>query len=441
MQVSVEQTSELSRKMTVQISEEALQEKVDARLKSLKSEVKIDGFRPGKIPLSIVKKRYGEKVRGEVAGELVQSSYYEALQTQKLNPVNLPHIHPVEQTEGLGYTAEFEVYPEISLEGINTIEAKRPISSIETADFDEMVEKLRKHKVSWEPVERRSENNDRVTVHFSGTSEGENFTDGKVENFEVELGQNQMIPGFEEQLLNLEAGENKSFEITFPETYAANPKLNGKVANFEVDVIKVEAPKLPEVDEAFVKEYGIETGDVEAFYKDVRANMDNELQRALSGELKEYVLDALYDSLKIALPKALIDQEINTLIKPYVEAMEKQGQKPEEMDLPRDIFEERAKKRVGLGLILAEIIQKNNITINDEKLRSTVQELAQSYDNPDEALAWYSEDEKRLDNVKQMVLEEETVEWLTGQMVMSDEAPQKFHELVSKRLQKQQQRG
>ncbi|MCK4492460.1 MAG: trigger factor, partial [Methylococcales bacterium] len=440
MQVSVEQTSELSRKMTVQISEEALQEKVDARLKSLKSEVKIDGFRPGKIPLSLIKKRYGEKVRGEIAGELVQSSYYEALQEQELRPVNMPHIHPIKQEIGIGYTAEFEIYPEISLEGISNIEAKRPISSIETADFDEMVEKLRKHKVLWESVERHSEDNDRVTIHFSGTAEGEDFTDGKVENFEVELGQNQMIPGFEAQLLNLEVGAHKSFELTFPETYAGNPKLNGKVANFEVDVIKVEAPNLPEVDEDFVKEYGIETGDVDAFYEDVRANMKNELQRALSGELKEYVLDALYESLKITLPKALVDQEISTMMKPYIEAMKKQGQKPEEMDLPHDIFEERAKKRVGLGLILAEIIQEHKISVDNEKLRTTVQEITENYDNPEEALVWYYEDEKRLEDVKQMVLEEQTVEWLTGQMTMSDEAPQKFHDLVSKRLQKQQQR-
>ncbi|MCK5728240.1 MAG: trigger factor [Methylococcales bacterium] len=441
MQVSVEQTSELNRKMTVQISEEALQEKVDARLKSLKNEVKIDGFRPGKIPLSVITKRYGEKVRGEIAGELVQSSYYEALQEQELRPVNMPHIHPIEQESGIGYTAEFEIYPEISLEGIKAIEAKRPMSTIEPTDFDEMVEKLRHHKISWDLIERRSENNDRVTIHFSGTSEGEDFTSGKVENFEVELGKNQMIPGFEEQLLNLEAGENKSFELTFPETYAANPKLNAKLANFEIEVVKVEAPKLPDVNEAFVTEYGIESGDIEAFYKDVRANMDNELQRALSGELKESVLDALYDNLKITLPKALIDQELSALMKPYIEAMEKQGQKPEEMDLPRDIFEERAKKRVGLGLILAEIIQENNISVDKEKLRSTIQDLSQSYDTPDEALAWYYEDEKRLDEVKQMVLEEQTVEWLTGQMQMSDDEPQKFHELVSKRIQKQQQRG
>ncbi|MCK5871791.1 MAG: trigger factor [Methylococcales bacterium] len=441
MQVSVEQTSELSRKMTVQISEEALQEKVDARLKSLKSEVKIDGFRPGKIPLSLIKKRYGEKVRGEVAGELVQSSYYEALQKQELRPVNMPHIHPIKQDAGIGYTAEFEVYPEISLEGIDAIEAKRPISTIEPSDFDEMVEKLRHHKVSWESVERPSTDKDRVTIHFSGTAEGEDFTNGKVENFEVELGQNQMIPGFEAQLLNLEVGAHKSFELTFPEIYAGNPKLNSKTANFDVEVIKIEAPKLPDVNDDFVKEYGIETGDVEAFYNDVRANMENELQRALSGELKEYVLDALYDQLKVTLPKALVDQEISTLMKPYIEAMEKQGQKPEEMDLPHDIFEERAKKRVGLGLILAEIIQQQHITVDNEKLRTTVQEITENYDNPEEALAWYFDDEKRLEDVKQMVLEEQTVEWLTEQMIMSDEAPQKFHELVSKRLQKQQQQG
>jgi trigger factor len=440
MQVSVEQTSELSRKMTVNISEEVIQKEVNTRLKSLKNEVKIDGFRPGKIPQSMINKRYGRKVREEVSVDMIQSSYYDAIQEQALKPANMPHIHPVEQESGLAYIAEFEVYPEISLDSIKEIEAKRPVSTIETADFDEMVEKLRKQKISWELVERASENNDRVTIHFTSTVDEEKFTDGKVENFEVELGESQMIPGFETELLNLKAGEEKSFEVTFPDDYAANPKLNGKLANFEIEVVKVEASTLPEINEAFVKEYGIETGDIETFYRDVRANMENELKKALSTELKESVLDALYEGLKITLPKALVDREIQSMRQPYLDSMAKQEVDVENINLlPRDMFEENAKKRVGLGLVLSEIIQKNALSVTDEKLQLTLKELAQNYDSPEEAIAWYQEDKTRFDEIKQIALEEETVQWLTHTLIMTDDEPQKFHELVSKRFQKQQQ--
>ena len=219
MQVSVEKTSELSRKMTVSVPEEVVQEKMAARLKSLAREVKIDGFRPGKVPQHVVKKMYGDRVRGEIAGDLIQSTYFEALQDQDLRPAGYPHIHPSDEAEGFKYTAEFEVYPEISLEGVEQIEVSRPVATVQDADVDDMIEKLRAQKKTWTIVERESQEHDRVTISFSGASEGENFTDGKVENYQVEIGAKQMIPGFEENLIGLKAGDNKTFEVSFPEEY------------------------------------------------------------------------------------------------------------------------------------------------------------------------------------------------------------------------------
>ncbi len=437
MQVSVEQTSELSRKMTVNISEEVIQEKVDARLKSLKSEIKIDGFRPGKTPQSLINKRYGTKVRGEIAGDVIQSSYYEALKQENLTPVDMPHIHPIEQKEGLAYTAEFEIYPTISLDNLSTIEAKRPVSTIEPADFDEMIEKLRSHKTEWISVERASQDKDRLTINFSGICEGENFTDGKVEDFNVEIGSKQMLPGFEDQLLALEVGNNKSFEVTFPESYSAKPELANKPATFEVDITKIEEPQLPEIDEEFIQAYGIESGEIEAFHVDVKANMENELKKALAAGLKHSVLEALYENIAFTMPKTLIDREVETIIKPYLENAKKQNQA---LDLPRDIFETEAKRRVGLGLILSEIIQVNKIIVDNNKLRDTIKELALSYDSPDEVLQWYYQDEARLNEVKQAVLEEQTVEWLTDQMIITDE-PQSFSDSMTSYHQQQQQRG
>ena len=434
MQVSVEQTSELSRKMTVSIPEDVIKEKVDARLKSLKNKVRIDGFRPGKIPQSVINKRYSAQVRGEIAGDVIQSSYYEALKEQDLIPAGLPRIEPVEQEEGLAYTAEFEVYPEISLEGLTEIEAKRPVSTIEESDFEDMVEKLRGHKAQWQAVERESQEKDRVTINFSGESEGENFTDGNVENFQVEIGSKKMIPGFEDELIGLQVGNNKSFEVTFPEDYAANTKLAGKPAKFDIEVTKIEEAQLPEINEDFIEDYGIETGEIEDFYADVRANMENELKQALQGQLKKSVLDALYDNLKVTLPNSLVDQEINSMMRPYAESAKKRNMKLEDLDLPRDLFEEQAKRRVGLGLILGEIIQKDNITVDSQALRAKVEEMARSYESPDDVLRWYYDDEERLDEVRQLLLEDKTVEWITDNINMTDES-YTFNDLIAKHHQ------
>jgi len=338
MQVSVEQTSELSRKMTVSIPEEVISQKVDARLKSLAREVKVAGFRPGKVPQNVIKAKYAAKARSEVTGEIIQSSYYDALKQQDLNPAGMPHIHPIEAAEGFSYTAEFEVYPHISLTGLEQIEAARPVAVVEDADFDNMVQKLREQKKTWNAVERTSQSQDQITLNFSGVCEGENFTDGKVENYPVEIGANKMIPGFEDQLIGLAAGENKSFEISFPADYG-NEKLAGKTATFDVEVIKVEEPALPEITEDFVKQYGIESGDSATFYDDVRNNMERELEKALRAEFKTSVLDALYAHVNPAVPNVLVDQEIATMMQPYAEQAKKYNLKLEDLNMPRDMFE------------------------------------------------------------------------------------------------------
>ena len=433
MQVSVEKTSELSRKMTVSLPEEMLQEKMDARFKSLAREVKVDGFRPGKVPVRVVKKMYGDRIRGEVTGDLIQTTYFEALQKQELNPAGHPHIHPNEESAGFEYTAEFEVYPEISLELLPTLEIKRPVAVVEQADQDAMVAKLREQKKSWETIERASEKDDRVTIHFSGVCEGENFTDGKVEDYPVEIGSDKMIPGFEDELIGLEAGANKAFEVVFPEGYG-NEKLAGKTAEFEVELTKVEASVLPEIDEEFIKAYGVEDGTMESFNTDVKTNMERELAQGIKGKLKNTVMDALYEKLEITLPNALIDDEIKNVMKPYQANAKKQGMNIEDLDLPKDMFEGQAKRRVALGLILGEIIRKNEITVDDTRVRSTIEEMAVSYEKPEDVLEWYYADESRLNEVKQMILEDQTVEWVVEQAQVSDETVS-FEDIMEKQQQ------
>jgi trigger factor len=420
MQVSVEKTSELSRKMTVILPEEMIQEKMDARFKTLAREVKIDGFRPGKVPVRVVKKMYSDRVRGEITGDLIQTTYFQALQEQNLNPAGQPHIHPNEESAGFEYTAEFEVYPEISLDGLSTLEIKRPIATVEQADQDAMIVKLREQKKGWNVVERASEKNDQVIIHFSGVCEGENFTDGKVEDYSVEIGSGTMIPGFEDELIGLQAGAEKSFEVTFPEQYG-NEKLAGNKAEFEVELIKVEESSLPDLDQEFIKAYGLEDGSIESFNKDIKSNMERELAQGLKDKLKNAVMDVIYEKIQVSVPNTLIDQEVQNMMKPYQANAAKQNMKIEDLDLPKEMFEGQAKRRVALGLILGEIIRKNDIKVDDTKVRSTIEDMAVSYERPEDVLEWYYSDESRLNEVKQMVLEGQTVEWIVEQAQVSDE--------------------
>jgi trigger factor len=420
MQVSVEKTSELSRKMTVSLPEEMLQEKMDARFKSLAREVKVDGFRPGKVPVRVVKKMYSDRVKGEVVGDLIQTTYFDALQEQKLTPVGQPHIHEVDDAKGFEYTAEFEVYPELSLDALPTLEIKQPIASLEQADKDAVIKKLRDQKKSWDVVERASAKDDQIKINFSGVCDGENFTDGKVENHAVEIGKEAMIPGFEDELIGLEAGNNKTFKVNFPEEYG-NEKLAGKEAEFEIEVITVEAATLPEIDEEFIKAYGVEDGTIESFNADVNSNLENELAQGLKQKLKNAVMDELYEKVQVTVPNALIDQEIETLMQPYLANAKKQNLNVDDLDLPKDIFEVQAKRRVTLGLVLGEIIKANDIKIDDDKVRSMVEEMASRYESPEEFVSWYYADEKRLNEIKQMVLEEQTVDWIVGQAKVTEE--------------------
>lgn len=420
MQVSVEKTSELSRKMTVSVPETVVQEKVAERLKTLARQVKIDGFRPGKVPQHVVNKMYGEKVRGEVAGDLIQSTYYDALRDQNLNPAGQPHIHDLDETEGFKYIAEFEVYPEISLEGIEGLAITQASATVEESDVDAMIEKLQAQKKSWNEVERASQDKDRITIAFSGVSEGENFTDGTVQDFSVEIGAKQMIPGFEDNLTGLKKGESKTFSVTFPEEYN-NAKLAGKPAEFTVEVIKVEEPGLPVVDEEFIKGYGTQDGLMATFRADIKTNMERELAQALHGKLKNTVLEALYEKVQLKIPSVLIEEEIQNLMKPYLESAKRNKLKQADLQLPKEMFKDQAERRVALGLILGEIIHTQDIKVDDSKVRTTIEDMAKSYEQPEAYVSWYYSDKSRLNSVQQMVLEDQTVEWLVSKAKIANE--------------------
>ena len=422
MQISVEKTSELKRRMTVSLPEEDIQEKMESRLQSLAREVKLDGFRPGKVPKNVVKKMFGSRVRGEVTGDMIQSSYFDALQDQGLKPASPPHVVPADQEKeggGFQYTAEFEVYPEVSLEGVEQIEIKRLVAQVQEHDIDAMIEKLRDQKKEWKEAAQPAKAQDRITINFTGVSEGENFTDGKTENYKVVIGSGQMIPGFEDNLLGVEVNVEKTFTITFPEDYG-NKNLAGKEAEFMVEVTDVEEPVLPEVNADFIKAYGVEGGDLDSFRVHLKENMQHELAQALHGKLKNAVMDGLYEKIQLTLPQALVDQEVEALMKPYKERATQQNMKIEDLNLPNNEFENQAKRRVGLGLILAEIIQQQKIKVDGQRVRSTIEGMAKTYESPEDVVKWHYAEEGRLNDVEQMVLEDQTLEWLLDQIKSTD---------------------
>jgi trigger factor len=428
MQVSVEKTSELGIKMTVSVPAAVVQQKMAARLQSLAGKVKVDGFRPGKVPQQVIKKMYGTQIRTEVTEELLKSTYPEALKQQNITPLDYPLIDFLEDAEGLTYTAAFEVSPIVSLDALDQMEVQRPVATVQESDVDAMIEKLRIMRKTWQHVDRAALEGDRVSISFSATLDDGSFSTGRIDkddngnDFSVVIGAKQMIAGFEDNLTGLVTGDNKTFALSFPADYA-NTELAGKPAQFEVDVIKVEtASALPEIDDEFVKAYGLEGSTVESFRDDVKTTMERELEQALKNQFKEAVLSSLYKTVHVPLPKALIDQEINNLAKPYLDNAKKQKISVEDLNLPREVFEETAKTRVALSLILREIIEKQNIQLDEAKVRTVVENMAQSFERPEEVVEYYYADAKRMSDIHQIVLEEQTVEWLAAHAKISDQS-------------------
>jgi trigger factor len=428
MQVSVEKTSELGIKMTVSVPAAVVQQKMAARLQSLAGKVKVDGFRPGKVPQQVIKKMYGTQIRTEVTEELLKSTYPEALKQQNITPLDYPLIDFLEDAEGLTYTAAFEVSPIVSLDALDQMEVQRPVATVQESDVDAMIEKLRIMRKTWQHVDRAALEGDRVSISFSATLDDGSFSTGRIDkddngnDFSVVIGAKQMIAGFEDNLTGLVTGDNKTFALSFPADYA-NTELAGKPAQFEVDVIKVEtASALPEIDDEFVKAYGLEGSTVESFRDDVKTTMERELEQALKNQFKEAVLSSLYKTVHVPLPKALVDQEINNLAKPYLDNAKKQKISVEDLNLPREVFEETAKTRVALSLILREIIEKQNIQLDEAKVRTVVENMAQSFERPEEVVEYYYADAKRMSDIHQIVLEEQTVEWLAAHAKISDQS-------------------
>jgi len=420
MQVSVESSDGLERRMTVELPADRVGEAMEKRLKEIARTARLDGFRPGKVPMSVVRKRFGGQVQQEVFGDLVQSSYFEALANEQLKPAGEPAIEPMDKAldEGMGYVAVFEVMPEIELAALASAVIDRPVAQVTDADVTAMVEKLRQQRTTWNEVDRDAQADDQVNIDFKGFIDGEAFEGGTAEGVPLVLGSGSMIPGFEDGLIGAKGGDERTLKVTFPDDYRVDT-LAGKEASFEVKVHSVSEPVLPEIDEEFAKAYGVAEGGVDALYQEIRANMERELADKIRSELKEQAMDALLEANSIEVPKALVTQEAQALQQQTKENMAQGGQSSS-LDLPLDLFEEQAKRRVMLGLLISEVVKANEIKIDQDRVREKVEQFAQSYETPQEVIDYYYSDPKNLAPVENVVLEDQVVDWVLEQATVED---------------------
>ena len=422
MQVSVESGEGLEKRLLVDLPAERVAAVVDKKLRDLARHVRLDGFRPGKVPMRTIKQRFGEQVRQEAYGNLIQETLYEAASQQQLMPAGEPQVELREASEdgGLGYTATFEVMPEVKVADLAAQTVTRVTADVTEADIDEMIDKLRSQRTVWNDVERGAKDGDTVHIDFKGTIDGEAFEGGTAQNVPLVLGSGSMIEGFEAGLLGAKAGDDRTLEVTFPQDYRAQ-HLAGKKAVFEVKVQRVAEPQLPEIDEEFVKAFGVEEGTVEALRADVAKNMRHELKQRLNSLTKERVMDALIAANPMEIPKALLNQEAERMKQQMVQDMQQRGQRST-VDLPASVFADQARRRVHLGLLVAEIIHDQKLSPGEDQLRETIADFAESYEDPQEVVDYYLKDPNARKSIENLVLENQVVEWALGQMQVTDEA-------------------
>ncbi len=429
MQVSVETTQGLGRRVTITVASDSIESAVKKELADAAKKVRIDGFRKGKVPMNIVERRYSSSVRQDVLGNLMQRSFVDAIINEKINPVGAPNYVPGEYKPGedFTYSVEFEVYPEVELKGLESIEVDKPIVEVTDKDVDDMLETLRKQQATWKAKEDAVTAEDRVTVDFVGSIDGEAFEGGKAADFVLAMGQGRMIPGFEDGLLGHKAGEEFVVEVKFPDDYHAE-NLKGKAAKFDIVLKKVEERDLPELNEEFIKRFGVDDGSIAGLRTEVRKNMERELKGAIRNRMKSQVLDGLVKSNEVDVPVALIDGEINVLRRQAAQRFG--GDEKQALELPRELFAEEAKRRAIVGLLLGEVIRSHELNADEERVKTLIEEMASAYEDPQEVIEFYNKNKELMDNMRNVALEEQAIESVLAKAKVTDK-PANFKDLIN----------
>jgi trigger factor len=427
MQVSVETTGTLGRSMEIQVPAARVDQAIEERLKSMSRTVRLKGFRPGKVPVKVVRQQFGQQVRQEVLGNVLQASFEEAVAEHKLNPAGGPRIEPIslEQGQDLKFRAIFEVYPDIEIKGIEALEIDKPVASVQPADVDAMLESLRKQRPEFSAVDRAAGDSDRVTIDFAGTIDGVAFDGGKGDNVPVVIGAGRMLKDFEAGLVGVRAGDEKSVNVEFPKDYQA-AALAGKTAVFAIKVRSVEEQKLPALDEEFCKAYGVVEGGIGQLRKEIEDNMRRELAETVRGRLKQQALDKLLAANPVEVPQALLESAVRDM---QLEMGRQMGAKDASQLPPPTQFVEPARRRVALGLIVSELIKSAGIQVDQARVAERIETIASQYPNPEQVVRAYRENADALRQINALVLEDQVIDWLVERAKVTEQ-PSSFKDLM-----------
>ncbi|MEW5942609.1 MAG: trigger factor [Pseudomonadota bacterium] len=431
MQTTQENASQLEKRLDLAVPLQDIDAEVDIRLKKLSRTVKMQGFRPGKVPLKMVAQQYGGQVRQEVLGEKVQKLFEDAVQEQQLKVAGYPRIEAKPSQENAAhfeFTATFEVYPEVAVGDLGAVEITRPQVEVSEEAIDKTIEVLRKQQARYEPVDRAAADGDKVDIDYRGLLEGADFQGGQDKGFQLIVGKGHALPDFERQLVGMKAGESKTFEATFPEDYHGK-ELAGKTVKFEVTLNRVEEQKLPEVNADFANSLGVKDGSLETMRKEIKESLEREVKRRVQDSVKEQAMKALLETTKLELPKALVEMEANRLMQRMQQDLAARGLQVQDIPFSPETHMETARRRVALGLILAEVVKAQQLHAEPEQVRELVEEYAQAYEQPEEMVRWYYSNPERLAEAESLVLEGKVVAWVLTQAKVVDK-PTAFDELM-----------
>jgi trigger factor len=432
MQTTLENLGQLERRLTMAVPAADIEREVGERLKRLARTVRMHGFRPGKVPVRLVTQQYGLQVRSEVIGDAIDKAFSEAVKNENLRVAGSPRIEPRQGgTEGqLEFSATFEVYPEVAIGDLSQAAIEKPVLEVTDAEVDKTVEVLRRQRRTFEPVERVAEKGDQVILDFTGSLDGVEFPGGSGKDFEVVLGEGRMLPDFEANVAGLAAGGTKRFELTFPEDYGAQD-MAGKTVSFDIAVKAVAAPRLPEVDADFARGLGVADGDVAKMRAEVRANVEREVKKRLADEVKQKAMQVLIDHAQLELPKALIESETQRLMAGTRQNLLARGLKTDDIPMEPSLFEPQARRRVHLGLAVAELVRAKGLAATPEQVRALVEEQAASYEQPAEVIRWLYSQPERLSELEAVALEQNVVDWVLREARVTERAVA-FDELMGR---------
>jgi trigger factor len=432
MQSTLESLGQLERRLSVAVPLQQIEGEVGKRLARLAKTVKLPGFRPGKVPMKMVAQQYGPQVRSDVISDAVQESFNDAVREQNLRVAGYPRIEPkndVAPGEGtLEFSAVFEIYPEIVLGDVSGVAIERPIVDVTAEDIDRTIEVLRRQRATFENVDLPAASGDRVKVDFTGVIDGVEFAGGQAKDFSFQVGEGRMLPEFEAAVTGMKPGETKSFSMTFPADYHGK-EVAGKAADFTLTVTEVARPDVPPLDSEFATAFGMKSGRVEDLRAEVESNLRLELKRKIESVLKDQAMKALREKTQLTLPKSLVDMEAVQLLRRMAGNLQQQGMKPEDIKLTPDLFRPQAEERVALGLILGDLVRAENLQAKPEQVKAMVQDIAQTYEQPDAVVRWHYEKPERLNEFEGMAVEHNVVEWVLAKAQVKD-VPTSFETLM-----------